>query len=566
MQLLSFLFRTYNLKIALVALVGFVAALCSTALIVVINRAMMLRGGTDSTLLLIFVGLCMLMLTAGTGSQLLLLRIGQSAIYDLRLELSRRVMGSSLRHFELIGPEKVLASLTDDINSIAMSLLAVSDLCVSTFTIILCLAYLAYLSPLALLGLLVFVACGVAAYVILQSRALRHLKAAREKWDLLMGHFRALTEGAKELKLHRRRREDFLSRELGAAAGSLRSCNLKGLSIYAVAGGWSQLLFYIVIGVLLFALPLVEGIQPWTVMGFVVVVLFIRAPIGIIVSSLPAIGRGNVAIRKVRSLGISLEDGPCEADLQAEPDPNPRWEHLHLKGVTHTYQSEQNDTFTLGPMDLSFRPAEIVFMVGGNGSGKSTFAKLITGLYAPDSGDVLLDGQPITDLNREHYRQHFSAVFSDFHLFESLLGLLSPELDARAKRYLAKLQLDQKVNIENGVLSTVKLSHGQRKRLALLTAFLEDRPFYVFDEWAADQDPEFKKVFYTELLPDLKGRGKAVLVITHDDRYYASADRLIKLDYGKVSFEGTLDDSSVHLSGEAALGAAPSRMGEPAGA
>jgi putative ATP-binding cassette transporter len=156
------------------------------------------------------------------------------------------------------------------------------------------------------------------------------------------------------------------------------------------------------------------------------------------------------------------------------------------------------------------------------------------GLYPLSDGELRLDGELITDQNREWYRQHFSVVFSDFYLFESLLGLVSPGLDAQAKDYLVQLQLDHKVEVHDGVLSTTALSQGQRKRLALLTAYLEDRPIYVFDEWAADQDPQFKELFYTQLLPELKARGKAVLVISHDDRYFHLADWALKLEYGQA--------------------------------
>ena len=180
------------------------------------------------------------------------------------------------------------------------------------------------------------------------------------------------------------------------------------------------------------------------------------------------------------------------------------------------------------------RPGELVFLVGGNGSGKSTLAKIITGLYAPESGEIRLDGKRITDANRDDYRQLFSAVFGDFYLFENLLGLGDGNLDGQAREYLEHLHLDHKVKIRNGELSTTSVSQGQRKRLALLTAYLEDRPFYMFDEWASDQDPYFKNVFYTRLLPELKARGKAVLVISHDDKYFDAADRVIKLDYGKL--------------------------------
>jgi putative pyoverdin transport system ATP-binding/permease protein len=155
-------------------------------------------------------------------------------------------------------------------------------------------------------------------------------------------------------------------------------------------------------------------------------------------------------------------------------------------------------------------------------------------LYPPESGTIYFQNQPVGPENQEFYRQHFSAVFSDFFLFDQLLGLLGPELDEQARKYLEQLKLSNKVQIKEGKFSTTDLSQGQRKRLALLTAYLEDRPIYVFDEWAADQDPYFKNIFYTQLLPALKARNKTVLVISHDDRYYYVADRIIKLDDGQI--------------------------------
>jgi putative ATP-binding cassette transporter len=171
--------------------------------------------------------------------------------------------------------------------------------------------------------------------------------------------------------------------------------------------------------------------------------------------------------------------------------------------------------------------------VGGNGSGKSTLAKLIAGLYAPESGQVWWDGEPLTEQTTDAYRQLFSAVFSDFYLFERILGLQLDNLDERAQQYLEKLQLEHKVQVNEGVLSTLELSQGQQKRLALLTAYLEDRSIYLFDEWASDQDPFFREIFYKQILLELKQRGKTVLVISHDDRYFHLADQLIKLEYGQ---------------------------------
>jgi putative ATP-binding cassette transporter len=207
--------------------------------------------------------------------------------------------------------------------------------------------------------------------------------------------------------------------------------------------------------------------------------------------------------------------------------------NTELKQVTYTYRHEDSpDEFTLGPIDLSIPAGELLFITGGNGSGKTTLAKIIVGLYPPETGSIQYNGVSVTDQNRDTYRQLFSVVFSDFFLFESLLGMSGADLDERARTYLSDLQLDHKVKIQGGMLSTTRLSQGQRKRLALLTAALENRPVFFFDEWAADQDPAFKEIFYFNILADLKAHGKTVIVISHDERYYGVADRIVHMESG----------------------------------
>jgi putative ATP-binding cassette transporter len=211
---------------------------------------------------------------------------------------------------------------------------------------------------------------------------------------------------------------------------------------------------------------------------------------------------------------------------------------VELSGITHAYRKEGEDqSFMLGPLDLKLSPGEILFITGGNGSGKTTLAKILVGLYVPQSGEIRVDGEMIDDSLREGYRQRFSALFSDFFLFDELLGVEGEGLEERTKALLERLQLAHKVRIEGTRLSTTSLSQGQRKRLALLSAYLEDRPIYLFDEWAADQDPHFKEIFYRQLLPELKSRSKAVCVISHDDHYYSVADRIIKIEDGKIESE-----------------------------
>jgi putative pyoverdin transport system ATP-binding/permease protein len=277
----------------------------------------------------------------------------------------------------------------------------------------------------------------------------------------------------------------------------------------------------------------------------VVTTLYLMGPLAGTIASISLFSRASVALQKVENLGISLSQRSSEYCGVDRPERKISFDRLELRGVVHSYHREQDDShFVLGPINMTFRAGELVFLVGGNGSGKSTLAKIIAGLYSPEAGEMRLDGELITDKNRDDYRQLFSAVFSDFYLFENLLGLKETNLDAQAAEYLVQLHLQHKVKVRDGVLSTTAVSQGQRKRLALLTAYLEDRPFCLFDEWAADQDPHFKNVFYTQLLPELKARGKTVLVITHDDKYFHAADRILKLDYGK------LEDANPKINGQ----------------
>lgn len=355
----------------------------------------------------------------------------------------------------------------------------------------------------------------------------------REEQDQLFRHFRSLTEGIKELKLHQKRQQDFLKNDLENAAANYKRNHVQSLTLFATTSSWGQFVLFFAIGVVLFAVPSLIQIPPQTLTGYILTFTYLMLPMNNLLMNLPNLSRASVALQKIESLGLTLTQ---RAEVTtATIDMPATWQRLEFQGVTHTYHTEDSQ-FTLGPIDLSLQPGELVFIVGGNGSGKSTLAKLITGLYIPETGKILWDGQPIEDQNRVWYRQRFSAIFADFYLFERLLGF-DDFAATQAQTYLKQLQLDHKVKIEGDRLSTTALSQGQRKRLALLTAYLEDRPIYLFDEWASDQDPTFKEVFYRQLITELRQRGKTVLVISHDDRYFHLADRIIKLDYGKVEYD-----------------------------
>ncbi len=534
MSLIAFLLKASWVAVLAAAIAGSISGVGSAALIALINQSITSNNlKSQQQLLWGFIGLAIITLVTNLVSQFLLVELAQDAVYKLRLRISGWILASPLRHLEDLGANRLLATLTEDIQNIAIAVFNVPTLLINVTLILGCLLYLGWLSMGVLLGTLAFLTIAIFIVQLLINQAVHLFSLAREENDTLMKHFQGITNGIKELKLHQQRRADFLEFELQETAAALRSYRVSTQKILAVTNSLGELLFFTLLGLLVFGMPHLIPTSLSVLSGYVLTLSYIMRPIGNILATLPNLTQAGVSLRKIDTLGLSLAS---RAEVIVHPPaPAIAFQRIELHQATHCYQRAGEDNpFTLGPINLELSPGELVFIVGGNGSGKSTLAKLITGLYLPDSGQICLDGQPITDQNRETYRQLFSTVFADFYLFERLLGIPLENLDIQAKTYLDKLQLAHKVEVKNGSLSTINLSQGQRKRLALLTAYLDDRPIYLFDEWAADQDPFFREVFYRQLLPELQKRGKTVLVISHDDRYFHLSDRLIRLDYGQI--------------------------------
>ncbi|HEX8180745.1 MAG TPA: cyclic peptide export ABC transporter [Pyrinomonadaceae bacterium] len=534
MKLLSFLLR-YSKTLLVTAIVAGIVAGGSSMGLLALTGARINQQAPNTRLIWAFVACCLLYSAARAASELTLATLSQRAIFDLRLRLSRQIMAAPLRLLEDVGAARLLATLTEDVTGIVNGVLVMPTICINVVVVLGCLAYLGWLSVWVLLTVVVFFTLGTLIYQLPMKFANSYLRSARQQADLLYGHFRALTQGNKELKIHAPRRSDFFKEQLQPTAATLRRENLVAQRIFTFAGIWGQLLFYVMLGLLLFAVPAVLPVSTPVLTAYALTILFMMGPLTNTVTLMPILSRSGISLKKIEDLGLSLAGQSTEEAAFTTKPVEPTWQSLQLIEVTHSYHREkENSNFTLGPINLTFQPGELVFLIGGNGSGKTTLAKLLTGLYTPERGHIRFNGEPITQRNREQFRQLFSVVFYDFFLFENFLGLKTEKLDEQARAYIEQLQLSHKVKVEDGKLSTLDLSAGQRKRLALLTAYLEDRPFYLFDEWAADQDPLFKEIFYLQILPDLKARGKTVLVISHDDRYYNLGDRVIKLENGQL--------------------------------
>ncbi|MEL7353285.1 MAG: cyclic peptide export ABC transporter [Cyanobacteria bacterium P01_A01_bin.116] len=554
MDIIWLLIRASWVKVTMAIAAGLISGGCIARVIALINAAITDGATTNAAIieevaqpsLLLFSLLVTLALTASLLSQSLLIDLSQDTVYKLRLQLSQQILASPLQQLEQLGPSQLLATLSEDVQAIANTVFILPNILINIAVIAGCLVYLGWLSGGALLVVVVFLAAAIAIVQALLTTAYRYLALARKEKDHLFKHFRAVTEGTKELKLHAIRRQIFLEEDLQPTAAASRDLTKTAFKVGALSAGSGQLLFFALIGLLLFGstsfIPNMSAVLP----AYILTITYLLGPIESTIDRLPNIAMAGVALQKVNSMGLALSKTAEITSVVRQPIGSD-WKTLALKNVAHTYRTQAacreesaDGHFSVGPINLTLKAGELVFIVGGNGSGKSTLAKLITGLYVPASGSIRLDSQPIVDTNRSWYRQHFSAVFSDFYLFERLVSAEALTLDSQAQTYLKKLQLEDKVSVQSGQLSTTALSQGQRKRLSLLTAYLEDRPIYLFDEWAADQDPVFREIFYTQLLAELKARGKTILVISHDDHYFHVADRIIKLDYGRIESDRAL--------------------------
>jgi len=533
MNIISFFFTHSRKLLIFSVLTSAISGICNAVLLAIINLSLKTNPPAKAALWG-FLGLCVTLPLTRYVSERALSKLGQQAMFDLRMRLCRQIAVAPLRHLEQLGVPRLLAALTDDVPAITVAVTIIPILCVNSALVVGTLVYMGILSWTFLAIVLGFVVLGIITYQLPIIKVEKIFRIARSEADALQSNFRGLTQGIKELKMHSGRREAFMTDGLEKTAHSLMKRNYAGLNLYTAASSWGQVLVFVVIGLIVFFLPTIHPVNTTTLMGYTLALLYLMTPLQVTMNSLPQLSRANVALETARKLEFELASKEPENSTSADPR-SQEWQKLTLSSLTHEYRREgETNNFVLGPVNLTFRPSEIVFFVGGNGSGKTTLLKLLTGLYAPESGTISIDDTLVESENAEQYRQYFSVVFSDFHLFDTMFGLRGAGLDQQASEYLAMLKLAHKVQIVDGKFSTTDLSQGQRKRLALLTALLEDRPIYVFDEWAADQDPYFKNIFYLQIILDLKARGKTVFVISHDDRYYQVADRIVKLDDGQV--------------------------------
>lgn len=455
-------------------------------------------------------------------------KLTQSLMLRIRISILSTLRKANYYQYEQIGREEIYTSITRDASVVSNSAASIIYASTSAITVLCCLAYLAYLSAIGFLATLLTMAIGISFYMLRQKRIKTIFKDVRESETTFFKHINELLSGFKEVKVNQHKSEELYEGHIKKVSGKTSGLMLKGINYYLDNQLVGQLSFLSLIAFVLFGFPLL-GVPVSSILSYVFVILFIMGPIEGVMNSIPGITQANVSL-------LSIEKIKARAEEIIEEVPNEyvplNFQRLTFNEVEFSYKNEKEDPFSIGPINFEINRGEMIFIVGGNGSGKTTFFKMLTGLYKPNKGEILVNNETP---EIAPYRALFSPIFSDFYLFEKLYGLHDEISEKKVTELIEQMQLTEKVTYAERSFSTVSLSTGQRKRLALIHALLEEKPILVLDEWAADQDPQFRKFFYEILLPELKESGFTIIAITHDDKYFHLADQVVKMDEGVLS-------------------------------
>lgn len=521
-------YRQYRWPFLMVMALSLLSAALGIGLIAFINLRLIETPDISLSVLPEFLGLLLLLMAVTLGSQWALTTLGHHFVFRLRSEFIKRLMDTHVERIEKLGSAALLAGLTSDVRNITIAFVRLPELVQGIILTLGSAAYLAWLSPKMLGVTAIWVAITVYGGYVLVARVYKHLAQLREIEDQLYNDYQTVIEGRKELALNRERAERVFEDTYIPHASDYRRHIIRADTFHLSAVNWSNIMMLGVIGLVFWMANSLGWSDTNIAATFSLTLLFLRTPMLSAIGALPTLLTAQVAFNKLNQFKLA----PYDAKFPRSKEPAD-WQTLEMRDVVFQYA---DNTFCVGPLNLTIKRGELLFLIGGNGSGKSTLAMLLTGLYQPVSGAIYLDGKKIDASNQDDYRKLFSAVFTDVWLFDRLLGPQGKQANsALVSSWLDRLKMSEKLELENGTILNLKLSKGQRKRVALLLALAEERDIILLDEWAADQDPHFRREFYQVLLPLMQQMGKTIFAISHDDHYFVHADRLLEMRQGQLS-------------------------------
>lgn len=537
MRLLHLLLREMPKNFKTTMMMNMLVPISSMAFVAILSTAAQSTStaGPSTRLMLLFIITVILM---NISHKYTLVKASQGAeglIHKLRTRLFDLVRRTDLITIEKIGHARLQGVLTQDTQVLSQILPILVIGLQQAITLVFLAAFLAWISPLACV--LAFGLAGLA--IIVHFARARGLRTLMQSADAAEGRvFNGLAEllrGFKEVRMSGARAEG-VTRTVAEASQEARSNNVRLKRQWGRNYAVTEAMLYSLAGLIVFVVPHLAPDFYKVVMPATLVVLYISGPVCTVAYVTPMLTQAELALEQIETVEARLLAAAKDSRRETTGTLQTAPEAIELTQVTYSYRDDQGPPlFTVGPINAEFKAGEITFITGGNGSGKSTLLRLLTGLIPLDSGQLLVNHAALTTDQMQSYRDKISAIFADFHLSRRIYCINAPASEETIDRLLKRLELSDKVRVEDNTFSTVNLSTGQRKRLAYMVAELEDKPVVVLDEWAADQDPHFRRIFYETLLPELKDRGKIVICVTHDDRWFDMADRLYHMEEGRCS-------------------------------
>jgi putative ATP-binding cassette transporter len=460
----------------------------------------------------------------------------EHVVRDRLMRIFDRVRSSELLTIENLGRGELYTKITQNTSLISQSGFILVNAAQQGFVLFFVICYIAYLSVPAFLATLLAIATGTLIYMRHAQSMDSLLKQLAGKEAELLDTLAHIVDGFKEIRLNRNK-SNAVFRKFTGVSDTVCGLKINAQVSFCIDIMFGDIFFYSLLSVVVFVLPRLVPTYGAVVLMITAAILFIIGPLQMVVQAAPVFERAKSALTRITELEEKL-DYEMRLGGDASPIDFSGFQTVRLTDVTFQYPEEDGSAgFRLGPLSLEIRRGEQIFLVGGNGSGKTTLLKLLTGLYSPTAGTISVDGVAVGEGQGQSYRELFGTIFNQFHLFDRLYGLEGVEPD-KVTAAIEEMQLSSVTSYEDGRLTHLNLSTGQRKRLALAITLLENREILIFDEWAADQDPHFRKHFYEVLLDRLKAEGKTVIAATHDDRYWGLADRVVHLEYGKITQDG----------------------------
>jgi cyclic peptide transporter len=533
------LYSKYKWYLLFTAPMSILLGVASMSIIAVISDAIANEPADMDYGVKTFFVVIIVLFIVGLINELLRSKLYASVLYDLQVFMIKRVNETPLALLEKTGSSRIVATLTEDVATAVRFFHVLPEMFVNIAIVVCGFIYMALLSWKLLLVVLACITFLGITIAFLVKNTQKDRKDIRELTDTSIRYYQDLVRGAKELHLNGKRKR-FFSKQLFSVIDQTQRKTRRVLNILALMETWGQLAIFAILGSVIFLVRHHIELNAEITVGFVITLLFLLEPIEIIINSSDELVQAKVAFDKIERLQLAelppnIDELSDSDDEKNEPQTINGNGVITFTGVTYQYEVDDKSAFRLGPIDVSFEPGKVYLISGGNGSGKSTMLKILCGLYLPDNGEVQCGEQIIGEQENEAYRALFSVIMPDFCLFDDVIDA-SGKLcsDEEIKTQLDKLALSEVVTSSQGRLSNVNLSQGQRKRLAYIQAYFEERPVIVLDEWAADQDPVFKRYFYQELVPELKASGKTVILVSHDEKYFDQCDEAYRLVDGRL--------------------------------